>query len=75
MKGENLKPLMIINRFREYPPEKRKPIDKEQIKFAIEKYEHTLIITVENLLQLFEQFKEGKITTDEIIEKLKKEEG
>ena len=31
--GENLKPLMIINRFKEYPPEKRKPIDNEQINY------------------------------------------
>lgn len=73
--GENLKPLMIINRFKEYPPEKRKPIDNEQIKLAIEKYEHTLIITVENLLKLFEQFKEEKITSNEIIEKFNEEEG
>lgn len=73
--GEYLKPLMIINRFKEYPPEKRKPIDKEQITFAIEKYEHTLIITVEMLLKLYQQFLEEKITTEEIIEKFKENEG
>lgn len=75
VKGEHLKPLMIINRFKEYPPEKRKPIDEEQIKFAIEKYEHTLIITVETLLELYWQFIEGTITPNDIIKKFKENEG
>ncbi len=75
VKGEHLKPLMIINRFKEHPPEKRKPIDEEQIKLAIEKYEHTLIITVETLLDLYWQFIEGNITTKNIIKKFKENEG
>ena len=72
---ENLKPIMVINRFKEYPPEKRKPIDQEQINLAINNYHGTLIITVESLLKLCEKFKNEEITTKEIINRFKNEKG
>ena len=72
---ENLKPIIVINRFKKYPPEKRKPIDEEQINLAINKYNNTLIITVECLLVLYEQYKNQEITTEEIKNKFKDEKG
>lgn len=75
IKDENLKPIIIINRFRDVHPDEREPIDEEQINFAINKYEHTLIITVEDLLKLYEEFKVKKIDSEEICGRFKNEEG
>lgn len=72
---ENLKPLIIINRFREIPPKERIEIEKEQINTAINKYEHILIITVESLLHLFEKFLNKEITSEKIIERFTNEDG
>lgn len=72
---ENLKPLIIINRFREIPPKERIEIEKEQINTAINKYEHILIITVESLLHLFEKFLNNEITSEKIIERFTNEDG
>lgn len=72
---ENLKPLIIVNRFRQYPPKERRKIEEEQINNAINKYEHILIITVESLLHLFEKFNKKEIKSDEIIERFSNEYG
>ncbi|ALT69319.1 hypothetical protein [Methanobrevibacter millerae] len=71
---ENLKPLLIINRFRKYSPEKRKPVENEQIELAKTKY-GILIITVESLLEIYDEFKKDNITCEEIKEMFKDEIG
>lgn len=69
------KQLMIINRFREYPPKLRKPIEEEQILMAKNNYNGILIITVESLLKVFEKFCDEEITSNKIIERFKNEDG
>lgn len=71
---ENIQPLLIINRFIDLPPSERPAVDKTTIKKAEEKYK-TLIITTEELLKLYAHFKNGNITSEEIIERFKNEIG
>lgn len=72
--SENLQPLLIINRFLNLPPSERPEVDKTTIKKAEEKYE-ILIITTEELLKLYEYYKNGNITSEKIIERFKNEIG
>ena len=65
--NENLKPILIVNRFINRPPEDREPINHQQIEFAETKYK-CLIIDSYELLKLFEKFKNHEITTEEIIQ-------
>lgn len=71
---ENIQPLLIINRFIDLPPSERPEVDKTTIKKAEEKYK-ILIITTEELLKLYETYKKGEITSEEIIERFKNEIG
>ena len=71
---ENIKPLLIINRFIEVPPSERPKVDESTIKKAKEKY-GILIITSEELLKLYESYLVGEISSHYIIERFKNEIG
>lgn len=62
---ENVKQLLIINPFRTKPISERDEVHEIQINLA--KRNGSLIITTETLLKIFEQFQNGKITSDKII--------
>lgn len=74
IEGENLKPILIINRFMHIHPENRNPINHTQIKLAENKYK-CLIIDSYDLLKLFEKFKNNEITTEEIKNKINERVG
>ena len=65
--GKIPKGILIINYQREREPSKRDPIGENQISIA--KRDGSLIITTFDLLDLYEDFRNGKITSEEIIEK------
>lgn len=71
---ENIKPLLIINRFIDLPPLERPDVDQTTIIKAEEKF-GTLIITTEELLKLYETYKNNEIDTEEIIKRFKNEIG
>lgn len=70
----NLKQILIINTFRNMPPDERPEIEEETINKAKNIYSSLIIKTVD-LLNLFEIFKKGLITSDEIIERFKNDVG
>ena len=63
---ENVKQLLVINYQRNKPLNQREPINEKQIKLAIRN--SCLIIPTWNLLDIYEQFLVGKITTETIVE-------
>ena len=74
VKDENLQPLFIANRFINRPPEKREPVNHDQIENATNKYK-ILIIDTYDLLKLFEKFKNGEMTSEKIKNKFNEEIG
>ena len=72
--GENLKPILIINRFMHISPENRNSINNTQLELAENKYK-CLIIDSYDLLKLFGKFKNNEISTDEIKNKFNAEIG
>ena len=71
---ENIKPLLIENTFIETKPSEREEVDDATIKKAKEKYQ-SLIITSIPFLELYQSFKNGEITTEEIKNRFKDEIG
>lgn len=71
---ENIKPLLIENTFIETKPSERKEVDDATIEKAKEKYQ-SLIITSIHFLELYQTFKNGEITTEEIKNRFKDEIG
>ena len=74
IKDENLQPILIVNRFLDRKPEKREPVNQEQIKLAENKYKCLIIDSLE-LLILFEKFKNGEIETESIKNRFNEEIG
>lgn len=74
IKDENLQPILIVNRFLDRKPEKREPVNQEQIKLAENKYKCLIIDSLE-LLRLFEKFKNGEIETESIKNRFNEEIG
>lgn len=70
---EKIKPLLIVNHQRNNPIDERIEIHQNQIEKAAR--DDMLIITTVKLLELFEEFKQEKITTPEIIKLLSEETG
>ena len=70
----NLKQILIINTFRNMPMDERPEIEEETINKAKNMYGSLIIKTVD-LLNLFEMFKKGFITSDEITERFKNDVG
>lgn len=71
---ENIKPLLIENTFIEIKPSEREEVDDATIEKAKEKYQ-SLIITSIPFLELYQSFKNGEITTEEIKNRFKDEIG
>ncbi len=71
---ENIKPLLIENTFIETKPSEREEVDDATIEKAKEKYQ-SLIITSIPFLELYQSFKNGEITTEEIKNRFKDEIG
>ena len=71
---ENIKPLLIENTFIETKPSEREEVDDATIEKAKEKYQ-SLIITSIPFLELYQSFKNGEITTEEIKNRFKYEIG
>lgn len=71
---ENIKPLLIENTFIETKPSEREEVDDATIEKAKEKYQ-SLIITSIPFLELYQSFKKGEITTEEIKNRFKDEIG
>ena len=71
---ENIKPLLIENTFIKTKPSEREEVDDETIKKAKDKYQ-SLIITSMPFLELYQTFKNGKITTEQIKNRFKDEIG
>jgi len=71
---ENIKPLLIENTFIETKPSEREEVDDATIEKAKEKYQ-SLIITSIPFLELYQKFKNGEITTEEIKNRFKDEIG
>ena len=61
---EIVRSLLIINPFRNKPLEEREPIHSSQIKLAVRN--ESLIITTEHLLNMFEKFSSGQISTEQV---------
>ena len=74
IKDENLQPILIVYRFLDRKPEKREPVNQEQIKLAENKYKCLIIDSLE-LLILFEKFKNGEIETESIKNRFNEEIG
>lgn len=72
--NKELKQILIINTFREMPPDERPEIEDETINKAENMYK-SLIIKTEDLLKLFAQFRENKIKSEDIIELFENEIG
>jgi len=70
----NLKQILIINTFRNMPLDERPEIEEETINKAKNMYGSLIIKTVD-LLNLFEMFKKGFLTSEEIIERFKNDVG
>ena len=70
---ENVKQLLVINYQRNKPLKQREPINEKQIKLAIRN--SCLIIPTWNLLDIYEQFLVGKITTETIVEQFTSQTG
>lgn len=62
----NVRRLLIVNHQRKKVLEERDSIDKNQIDLAINKY-GSLIIETTELLKLFEKFRSGQVTREEVI--------
>jgi hypothetical protein len=65
--------ILIINHQRNKPLENREPINENQINLS--KRNGSLIIETITLLELFEKFKFGEITSEECIEMLSQNTG
>lgn len=70
---EKIKPLLIVNHQRNKFIDERIEIHQDQIEKAAR--DDMLVITTVKLLELFEEFKQEKITTSEIIKLLSEETG
>ena len=65
---EKVHGILIINPFRTKPVDAREPIHEKQI--ALAKRNGSIIIETETLLQIFDLYQKGKITSIEVTEKL-----
>ncbi len=72
-KTENIKGILIINPLRNKTINERDEIHEKQIKLA--NLYGSLIITTETLLALFDEYLDGHIATNEIVEMLKNKTG
>lgn len=70
---ENTKTLLIINPIRNKSLDEREPLNSEQIDLS-EKF-GSLIITTETLLNIFEQFQNGDLSSEKIVSVLSSEIG
>lgn len=72
-KHENLKALLIINPFRNKKLEDREVVHEQQI--ALAKRNNCLIILTQDLLRIFEMYKQGVLSKDKIVAILTKQVG
>lgn len=72
-KHENLKALLIINTFRNKKLEDREEVHEQQI--ALAKRNNCLIILTQDLLRIFEMYKQGVLSKDKIVAILTKQVG
>ncbi|MGL4669026.1 MAG: hypothetical protein ACRCVG_00310 [Methanobacteriaceae archaeon] len=68
-----IKPLMIVNKYLNIPPNDREEINSRQIKLA--EMDGSLLIETITLLEIFEQFLKNDLTKEKIIDLLKNETG
>ncbi|MBJ8326379.1 hypothetical protein JHK62_06810 [Streptococcus sp. CSL7591-lung] len=66
---ENIKRIIIVTRFKDSNPETRTKISKETVSIAKNSLYNVLIIDSYQFLKLFEQFKIGKISSEDCLEK------
>lgn len=71
--NEEVKTLLIINPLRQTPISQREPVHDEQITLA--ERNGCLIVLTETLLNIFERFINGEITSEIIIERFKEKSG